>query len=480
MAAQVGIMKTILQAFVDVDDTRLNEVTTTIQTLLAVKDNKFLYSLSFFITYFNGEVKKDVGLRATERQAEVEKHTLLTSLKGHGKEKLSLSLVVAYHGAIDALVEVFREDPTLCITLEELDANLKGLCQDPYDMVKQTLTVKALRVFFKSIIHNPKVNAIVKEKAELMTQLLDSIGEQPVLKVILQKLDTIDFDELLVASYRDPTVLITALSRQVLIPVLHNLFTKIPLKPIHVDISEDGTDTLDVSEMVLVVPEFPDAINTRTEIDNIFIKNPKNQYEHSEMKVKLYVGVTNVPCEIKGTKFDFNRRSFPRIQRDGHLDLTVTGMDVGVSINVNLPTPTKEVLFSLGGVSASEATEPSKKSPTQETKEKEKEKKDSGEIEQFPVSPSLPTIRCDDPQLFKLHGFSLEFQDDVKNAELLNTFSSTFEREICFGVSKLVADQLAEIMKEACVHMTSMVRLATLQSWEISNLVSKEKIVITK
>lgn len=57
MATQVGIMKSLLQAFSLVDATRLAEVTTTIQTLMAVEDNKFLFTMSFFVSYFNDEVK---------------------------------------------------------------------------------------------------------------------------------------------------------------------------------------------------------------------------------------------------------------------------------------------------------------------------------------------------------------------------------------------------------------------------------------
>jgi hypothetical protein len=72
---------------------------------------------------------------------------------------------VAYHSALDALVEAFSYDSTLCITLEELDANLKNLCSDPYDPTKQQFAVKSVRLFLKSIAHNPKVNALVKEKA---------------------------------------------------------------------------------------------------------------------------------------------------------------------------------------------------------------------------------------------------------------------------------------------------------------------------
>jgi hypothetical protein len=247
------------------------------------------------------------------------------------------------------------------------------------------------------------------------------------------------------------------------------------LSAIHIDITQDGTDTLDVSEMVLVVPEFPEHINSRTEIDNIFTRNSKNQYEHSEMKVKLFAGITNVPCNFTGTKFDFTRRSFPRIHQDGHLNLTVTGMDVGVSINVYIPTPPKDVLLTLGDTTAALAR-PAKIEEEKEEKEKDKEKTKEGEsTPQFSVDPMLPTIRCDDPQVFELHGFSLEFQEDVKYREILNSLSSRFEREICFHVSALLADQLAAIMKEACVHMTTMVRLAALQSWRLAGLVKNAK-----
>jgi len=68
----------------------------------------------------------------------------------------------------------------------------------------------------------------------------------------------------------------------------------------------------------------------------------------------------------------------------------------------------------------------------------------------------------------------LEFKEDVKNAELLNSFTSHFEREICFGVSALVSNQLAEIMKEACIHMTNMVRLTALQSLKIASMFKKK------
>lgn len=88
--------------------------------------------------------------------------------QGRAQEKLSLSLEVAFHSALDALVEAFRNDPTLCFTLEELDANLKNLCKDPYDQTKQTMAVKAIRLFFKSVTDNPKVHAIAKEKAGLV------------------------------------------------------------------------------------------------------------------------------------------------------------------------------------------------------------------------------------------------------------------------------------------------------------------------
>jgi hypothetical protein len=63
MATQLGIMKSLLQAFSNIDATRLAEVTNTIQTLLAVEDNKFLFSMSFFVSYFNDEVK--VGVTST-------------------------------------------------------------------------------------------------------------------------------------------------------------------------------------------------------------------------------------------------------------------------------------------------------------------------------------------------------------------------------------------------------------------------------
>jgi len=301
------------------------------------------------------------------------------------------------------------------------------------------------------------------------------------LNVILQKLDTVDFDELFVASQKNPYILMTTLGRQVLIPVLHSLFTKIALPEIHVSLNDDGTDTLDVTDMILVVPEFPDKINTRTEIDNVFVRNKKAKYDHSEMLIKLCVGITNVPCDITGTKFDFSRRSFPRIHRDGHLNLSVTGMDVGLSISILIPTPESDLnLDEFNETNVVQAL-PDKTAPTDDQhKEKGKEKEEhiakDKEHKPNPVEQVLPTIRCDDAQLFKLHGFSLEFQDDVKNAELLNSFSSHFEREICFGVSALVANQLAEIMKEACIHMTNMVRLTALQSRRLAIIVNKKSI----
>jgi len=341
---------------------------------------------------------------------------------------------------------------------------LERLCNDPYNTDQQTCAVKALRLFFKSVVNNPKVNSAVQKNAGIVIAQLESIAQQPVLKVILEKLDTVDFDELFISAQLDPFVLLDTLGRQVLIPTLHKLFTKISLHDIHIDLSDDGTDTLDVTDMTLVVPEFPDQINTRTEIDNTYSRNPKSQYEHVEMKLKLFVGITNVPCEITGTKFDFNRRSFPRIQRDGHLNLTVTGMDVGVSLNLHVPTPTKkEVLLHFG-------EEGSVERELLKTKETEKAGEEGKDV---PLDPLLPTIRCEEPQEFKLHGFSLEFQDDVKNAELLNAFSSRFEREICFGVSALVASQLQGIMRDASVHMTTMVRLAAVQSLRLSALVEK-------
>jgi len=286
------------------------------------------------------------------------------------------------------------------------------------------------------------------------------------------------------------------------------------LKEIHIDLSDDGTDTLDVSDMVLVVPEFPDTISTRTDIVNTYVRNKKAQYEHAVMNIKLCVGVTNVPCQITGTKFDFTRRSFPKIHRDGHLNLTVTGMDVGITISVSIPTPDLDVI-ELGKfteeniiqrvpeaevhVHVVEGKEKEKRSPQVATKEvkvkvtkenqspkvatkeakvkstttteTKKEVKEAKEAEGI-----FPTISCHDAQTFTLHGFSLEFQEDVKNAELLNSFTSHFEREICFGVSRLVAGQLAEIMKDACIHMTNMVRLSALQTLRLNELIKKKKV----
>lgn len=160
-------------------------------------------------------------------------------VQGRAQEKLSLSLEVAFHGALDALVEAFLKDPTLCYTLDELDATLQNLCKDPYNTDKQVLAVKAVRLFFKSVTENTAVHALVKEKAgtflndsvltnlDLLARLLESVTQQPVLKIVLEKLDTVDFDELFVTSQKDPYVLMTTLGRQVLIPVLQRLFTKI-------------------------------------------------------------------------------------------------------------------------------------------------------------------------------------------------------------------------------------------------------------